>query len=46
MDISIEDYGAEDHIKDVIDRLAYKWSLENDDSKEYYNALLLDIFQK
>lgn len=46
VDISMEDYGTEDHIKDVIDRLAYKWSLEDDIQKEYYSTFLLDIFQK
>lgn len=45
-DISIEDYGTEEHIHDIIDRLAYKWSLEDGAQKEYYKNILLEIFQK
>lgn len=40
-DISKEDYGNEDHINDVIARLAYKWSIEDGPKQIYFIKMLL-----
>ena len=45
-DISKEDYGNEDHINDVIARLAYKWSIEDGPKQIYFIKMLNEIFEK
>ena len=44
--ISKEDYGNEEHIDDIISKLAYKWSIEEGKRQEYFMNMLNEIFQK
>lgn len=45
-DISKEDYGNEEHINDVISRLAYKWSIEEGKNQTYFINMINEIFEK
>lgn len=45
-DISKEDYGNEEHINDVISRLAYKWSIEEGKNQTYFINMINEIFKK
>lgn len=45
-DISKEDYGDKKHVKEVIERLSYKWSIEDDMEQQYFVDMLNEIFLK
>lgn len=44
--ISKEDYGNEEHINELIQRLSYKWSLEESENKEKVEECLNEIYKK
>ena len=44
--ISKSDYGNEGHVKDLTEKLAYKWSLEESANKTKVEEILNDIYKK
>lgn len=45
LDISTFDYGDDSHINDIIEKLSYKWSLENSSNKKSLEIILDEIFK-
>ena len=44
--ISEADYGNTDHINDLIQKLAYKWSMEESSNKKMIEELINEIYKK
>ena len=44
--ISKSDYGNEGHVKDLTEKLAYKWSMEESANKTKVEEILNDIYKK
>ena len=44
--ISEADYGNEEHINDLIQKLAYKWSMEDSPNKKRVEEIVNEIYQK
>ncbi len=44
--ISEADYGNEEHINDLIQKLAYKWSMEDSSNKKRVEEIVNEIYKK
>ena len=43
---SVLDYGNEEHINDLIQKLAYKWSMEDSSNKKRVEEIVNEIYKK
>ena len=44
--ISEADYGNEEHINDLIQKLSYKWSMEDSSNQKTVEEIVNDIYKK
>lgn len=44
--ISEADYGNEEHINDLIQKLSYKWSMEDSSNKKRVEEIVNEIYKK